>query len=103
MFVFYRNICGRDWNCTETFAVDGLEKSLKKDPSTTSCCAQVVTGKETEIYYLLHTAEYATAILASDWLCFSRHKINIYVFLVYGKDSKLSDDAGRELSHGFCS
>ena len=32
-------------------------------------------------YYLLHTAEYATVILASDWLYFSRHRINIYIVL----------------------
>ena len=27
-------------------------------------------------YYPLHTAEYVTVILASDWLYFSRHGIN---------------------------
>ena len=38
-----------------------------------------MTGKESGIlpvaYYPLHTAEYATVILASDWLYFSRHGI----------------------------
>ena len=30
---------------------------------------------------VVYTAEYATAILASDWLYFSRHGINLYILL----------------------
>ena len=37
-----------------------------------------MTGRSSE-HYPLHTAEYATAILASDWLYFSRHGINNYM------------------------
>ena len=40
---------------------------------------QGMTGKYSGIlpvaYYPLHTAEYATVLLASDWLNFSRHEI----------------------------
>ena len=53
-------------------------RSPQKDPST-NCCTQVVTGKLSGVlpiaYYLLHTAAYAMAILASEWLYFSRHGI----------------------------
>ena len=35
-----------------------------------------VEWSNTVAYYPLHTAEYATVILASDWLYFSRHGIN---------------------------
>ena len=34
-----------------------------------------VEWNTTVAYYQLHTAEYATVILASDWLYFSRHGI----------------------------
>ena len=40
----------------------------KVEWNTTRCILPVA-------YYPLHTAEYATVILASDWLYFSRHGI----------------------------
>ena len=33
-------------------------------------------------YYPLHTAEYATVIMASDWLYFSRHGINYSIVYI---------------------
>ena len=32
-------------------------------------------------YYPLHTTEYAMVILASDWLYFTRHGINIHMYI----------------------
>ena len=46
------------------------------------CCAQVMTGKWSGVlpvaYYPLHTTEYASAFLVSDWLYFLWHRINIF-------------------------
>ena len=36
-------------------------------------------GKSRVEYYPLHTAEYATVILASNWLYFSRHGIKVCI------------------------
>ena len=39
-------------------------------------------------YYRLHTAKYATVILGSDWLYFSRHGINKYIYISTCKTSE---------------
>ena len=46
-----------------------------------------MAGKQSGIlpvaYYSLHTAEYAAAFLASDWLYFLWHEINSYMYSMY--------------------
>ena len=62
----------------------GFREVLKWTP--VNCWAQVMTGKQSGIlpvaYYPLYTAEYATVILASDWLYFSRYGIQYNTTLI---------------------
>ena len=55
-----------------------------------------MTGKESGIlpiaYYPLHTAEYATVILASDWLYFSRYGIKADILAMKEPIRELSCD-----------
>ena len=66
-----------------------LRASIVKSPSTNYGASNDGKVEWNTIlpiaYYPLHTAEYATVILASDWLYFSRHGINECIALIHGQ------------------
>ena len=91
MFGNLRKISGRDRKCLCEEFQSCLLRSSEMEPSKllrASHDGNVEWNTAIIAYYPLHNAEYATVILASDWLYFSRHGINVYVTEFHKRNRK---------------